>query len=175
MTEPEPEPVPVADPTWKRDFPYEASAEEDVTRREFARYLVLGAGTMAAANVGIAIWTQLRSINTGEPRAIVDLAAVDIGSTYLFHYPGNDDPAILVRLTDTEVVAFSQKCTHLGCVVYYEPGDEPDGGRWHCPCHEGNFEARTGSVISGPPTRPLGRIDLEVRADGTIWALGRHT
>ncbi len=168
------EPVPVA-PPWKRDFPYEAQSEEEVTRREFARYLVLGAGTMAAANVGIAIWTQLRSINTGEPRAIVDLAAVDIGSTYLFRYPGNDDPAILVRLTDTEVVAFSQKCTHLGCVVYYEPGDEPDGGRWHCPCHEGNFEARTGSVISGPPTRPLGRIDLEVRADGTIWALGRHT
>ena len=41
------EPIPVADPTWKRDFPYEASAEEDVTRREFARYLVAGAGAMA--------------------------------------------------------------------------------------------------------------------------------
>ena len=76
------EPVPVA-PPWKRDFPYEAQSEEEVTRREFARYLVLGAGTMAAANVGIAIWPQLRSINTGEPRAIVDLAAVDIGSTYV--------------------------------------------------------------------------------------------
>ena len=39
----ETEPTPVADPTWKRDFPYEAVAEEDVTRREFARYLVAGA------------------------------------------------------------------------------------------------------------------------------------
>ena len=58
------EPIPVADPTWKRDFPYEASAEEDVTRREFARYLVAGAGAMAAGNVGLAIWTQLRTINT---------------------------------------------------------------------------------------------------------------
>ena len=56
-------------PIWKRDFPYEAVAEEEVTRREFARYLVLGTGTMAAANVGLAVWTQLRSINTGEPRA----------------------------------------------------------------------------------------------------------
>ena len=49
---------------WERDFPYEAAAEEEVTRREFTRYLVLGAGTMAAANVGLAAWTQLREINT---------------------------------------------------------------------------------------------------------------
>ena len=162
-------PVPVA-PPWKRDFPYEAQSEEEVTRREFARYLVLGAGTIAVANVGLAAWTQLRSINTGEPRAIVPLAEVAVGEPHLFRYPGDDDPAILVRLSDTDVVAFSQKCTHLGCVVYYQP----DEGRWHCPCHEGNFDAATGSVISGPPTRPLGRIDLEVRADGMIWALGRH-
>ena len=164
------EPVSVA-PPWKRDFPYEAQSEEEVTRREFARYLVLGAGTMAVANVGLAVWTQLRSINAGEPRAITELDAVDIGGTFLFRYPEHDDPAILVRLTDTDVVAFSQKCTHLGCVVFYEPNEQ----RWHCPCHEGNFEARTGSVISGPPTRPLGRIDIEVRADGMIWALGRQT
>jgi nitrite reductase/ring-hydroxylating ferredoxin subunit len=164
------EPVPVA-PPWKRDFPYEVLSEEEVTRREFARFLVLGAGTMAVANVGLAVWTELRSINAGEPRPIIELAAVEIGGTFLFHYPGDDDPAILVRLTDTEAVAFSQKCTHLGCVVYYEP----DAQRWHCPCHEGNFEVSTGAVISGPPTRPLGRIDLEVHDDGMIWALGRQT
>ncbi len=160
------EPVPVA-PPWKRDFPYEAQSEEEVTRREFARYLVLGAGTMAAANVGIAIWTQLRSINTGEPRAIVALDDVAVGTTHLFKYPTERDPAILVRLGDREVVAFSQKCTHLGCVVYYEAAEH----RWHCPCHEGNFDARTGAVLSGPPPRPLGRIDVEIRND-TIWALG---
>ena len=162
--------VPVA-PPWKRDFPYQAISEEEVTRREFARYLVLGAGTIAVANVGIAAWTQLRTINSGEPRAIIPLADVAVGEPHLFRYPEDDDPAILVRLSDTEVVAFSQKCTHLGCVVYYEPDKE----RWHCPCHEGNFEARTGNVISGPPTRPLGRIELEVRGDGMIWALGRQT
>jgi Rieske Fe-S protein len=154
-------------PIWQQDFPYEAAAEEEVTRREFARYLVAGAGVMAAGNVGIAIWTQLRSINTGEPRAIVALEDVPVGETYLFRYPGDADPAILLRTADQEVVAFSQKCTHLGCVVFYEA----DEGRWHCPCHEGNFAANTGAVLSGPPTRPLGRIDVEIR-DATIWALG---
>ena len=159
-----------AEPIWKRDFPYEAAAEEEVTRREFAKYLVLGAGSMAVANVGLAAWTQLRTINVGEPRPIIDLADVAAGDTHLFRYPTESDPAVLLRVDEATVVAFSQKCTHLGCVVYYE--GEHD--RWHCPCHEGNFEVMTGDVISGPPTRPLGRIDVEVRDDGKIWALGRR-
>ncbi len=158
-----------ATPIWKRDFPYQAADEDEVTRREFARYLVLGAGAIAAGNVGLAAWTQLRTINTGSPRPIVALDAVSVGATYLFDYPTGSDPAILLRLGDLDVVAFSQKCTHLGCVVFYESAEE----RWHCPCHEGNFETRTGDVISGPPTRPLGRIEVEVRDDGMIWALGR--
>jgi Rieske Fe-S protein len=154
-------------PTWKRDFPYEAAGEEEVTRRDFARYLVAGAGVMAAGNVGLAIWTQMRTVNTGEPRPIVALDQVEVGDTYLFRYPGKDDPAVLLRLGNRDVVAFSQKCTHLGCVVFYQS----DQRRWHCPCHEGNFETRSGAVISGPPTRALGRIDVEVRDDGKIWAI----
>ena len=123
---------------------------------------------MAAANVGLAAWTQLRSINRGEPRAIVPLDEVEVGGTYLFTYPAEDDPAILLRIDDRTVVAFSQKCTHLGCVVYWVA----EAGQWHCPCHEGNFDGVTGDVVSGPPPRPLGRIDVEVRDDGQIWALG---
>jgi Rieske Fe-S protein len=160
---------PVPTPIWKRDFPYEAAAEEEVTRREFARYLVLGTGALAAGNLGLAAWTQLRTINQGEPRPVVALDEVAIGGTYLFRYPTDADPAVLLRVDADRVVAFSQKCTHLGCVVYFEA----ERDRWHCPCHEGNFEALTGDVISGPPVRPLGRIDVEVRNDGMIWALGR--
>ena len=154
-------------PVWQRDFPYEAAAEDEVTRREFARYLVGAAGVMAAGNVGLAAWTQLRRINSGQPRRIVALEDVAVGDTHLFRYPEEQDPAILLRLAEQEVVAFSQKCTHLGCVVYFEAEED----RWHCPCHEGNFAPRTGAVLSGPPPRPLGRIDVEIR-DGAIWALG---
>jgi Rieske Fe-S protein len=157
-------------PIWKRDFPYQAGAEEEVTRREFARYLVLGAGAMALGNVGLAAWTELRSINTGKPQPIIELAAVPVGKTYLFSYPSDADPAVLLRLAEREVVAFSQQCTHLGCVVYYQSEEN----RWHCPCHDGNFETVTGAVISGPPPRPLGRIEVEIRDDGMIWAVGKE-
>lgn len=154
-------------PVWQRDFPYQAALEDEVTRREFARFLALGSVTMAAGTVGFALWTQLRSVNTGSPRPIVSLGRVPVGDTFLFNYPGPHDPAILLRLSEHEVVGFSQKCTHLGCVVYYESEED----RWHCPCHEGNFDTRTGAVLSGPPPRPLGRIELDIR-DETIWALG---
>ena len=124
---------------------------------------------MAAANVGLAMWTQLRSINIGEPRSIVALAEVAIGDSYLFRYPSERDPAVLMRLGESEVVSFSQKCTHLGCVVFYQTDEQ----RWHCPCHNGNFDTRTGAVLSGPPPRPLGRINVEIRDDVQIWALGK--
>ncbi|MFN8035433.1 MAG: ubiquinol-cytochrome c reductase iron-sulfur subunit [Acidimicrobiia bacterium] len=155
------------EPLWRTDFPYEAAAEDEITRREFARYLGLGSVALAAGTVGIAAWTQLRTINTGSPRPIVALADIPVGGTYLFSYPTEDDPAIVLRTSETQLYAFSQKCTHLGCVVFYQESEQ----RWHCPCHEGNFDARTGAVISGPPPRPLGRIDVEIRGD-TVWALG---
>ena len=76
------------------------------------------------------------------------------------------DQRVWIVREEEGIYAIFAKCTHLGCVVYYQP----DSGEMECPCHEGHFDADTGAVISGPPQRPLGRIDVEVR-DGTVWAL----
>jgi Rieske Fe-S protein len=155
------------EPRWRADFPLTSAGEDEVTRRQFVRYLVLASGGFAAANVGVALWSSLRSINEGAPRPIVELDQVPQGSAHLFSYPDAGDPAILVHLPGGSLRAFSQKCTHLGCVVYYSP----DRGEMECPCHEGHFDASTGAVLAGPPQRGLGRIDVDVR-DGTVWALG---
>ena len=161
--------LPGEPPLWRTDFPITSAGEDDVTRREFVRYLVLASGTFAAGSVGVALWSSLRSINTGEPRPIIALTDVAEGSAHLFRYPTDSDPAILVHLPGGELRAFSQKCTHLGCVVYYKLDSE----KMECPCHEGVFDAVSGDVISGPPQRPLGRIDVEVRG-GTVWAVANH-
>lgn len=155
------------EPVWRRDFPIAAAGEERVTRREFARYLALASGAFAAGTVGVAAWGSARRVPTGDPVRIVALEDVPVGGTHLFHYPHEEEPAILVRLGEDEVVAWSQHCTHLGCVVYYEP----EHGELECPCHEGFFDVRTGAVTAGPPERPLPRIALEVR-DGDVWAVG---
>jgi len=148
-------------------FPVASAEEEDVTRREFVRYLVLASGAFATANIGIAAWSSTRIVNVGEPRPIVALEDIPENGSYLFRYPTKDDPAILVRLSDGELHAFSQKCTHLGCVVIFEAAEE----EFYCPCHEGFFDASTGGAIAGPPDRPLGRILVEDR-EGMVWALG---
>jgi Rieske Fe-S protein len=155
------------EPVWRQDFPLTSAGEDAVTRREFVRYLVLASGGFAAGGVGVALWSSLRSINHGEPRPIVALADVPENTAHLFRYPTHDDPAILVHLPGGDLRAFSQQCTHLGCVVYWSA----EKGEMECPCHEGVFDAHNGDVISGPPQRPLGRIDVEVR-NGTVWALG---
>lgn len=155
------------EPVWRRDFPIASAGEERVTRREFARYLALASGAFAAGTVGVAAWASARPVPLGEPQRVVALDEVPVGGTYLFHYPDDEEPAILVRLGEDELVAWSQHCTHLGCVVYYEPEIE----ELECPCHEGFFDVRTGDVVAGPPERPLPRIVLEVR-DGDVWAVG---
>ena len=156
-------------PVWRVDFPITSAGEDEVTRRAFVRYLVLASGGFAAGSVGIALWSSLRSVNEGEPRQIVALDRVPEGESHLFRYPTDADPAILVHLPGGELRAFSQKCTHLGCVVYYKAGSH----EMECPCHEGRFDAGSGEVLGGPPQRPLGRIDVEVR-DGTVWALANR-
>src|SRR5262245_34645283 len=92
--------TPMADatvPKWRADFPFTSEGEDEVTRREFARYLVLASAGFAAGSVGVAAWTSLRSINRGEPQAIVAASAVAENAAFLFRYPTERDPAILVR------------------------------------------------------------------------------
>lgn len=156
------------DPIWRQDFPITSAGEDEVTRREFVRYMVLASGGFAVGNVGVALWSSVREIPVGDPRPIAALDAVPEGSAHIFKFPSNADPAILLHLPGGELRAYSQKCTHLGCVVYYAP----EAGELECPCHEGFFDADTGAVISGPPQRPLGGIEIEVR-DGTVWAIGQ--
>lgn len=156
-----------AEPVWRRDFPYSSEGEEAVTRREFTRYLVFASGAFAAGNVAVAGWALARDVPAGEPSRIVALDDVPVGGTHLFRYPHSNEPAILVRTGDDEVVAWSQKCTHLGCVVYFSEEKQ----LLECPCHEGFFDVRTGRVVAGPPERPLPRIALEIR-DGEVWATG---
>ncbi|MNY41095.1 Arsenite oxidase subunit AioB precursor [compost metagenome] len=72
----------------------------------------------------------------------------------------------MIRHEDGTFDAFSQKCTHLGCSVFYSE----HGDKLECPCHEGFFDCKSGDVLAGPPQRPLPRIELEV-ANGTVYAV----
>ncbi len=65
--------------------------------------------------------------------------------------------AWLRRNSDTEFIAFSVNCTHLGCPVRWLS----EADLFMCPCHGGVFYAN-GRVASGPPGRPLSRYTVRV-------------
>jgi nitrite reductase/ring-hydroxylating ferredoxin subunit len=67
--------------------------------------------------------------------------------------------AWLVRRSSGELVAFDPRCTHAQCAY-----DWTDQASFACLCHKGFFRI-DGSVISGPPPRPLDRF--RVRATGS--------
>lgn len=75
-------------------------------------------------------------------------------------------PAIVIN-TEDGLRAYSAVCTHFACIVTWEPENK----RIACPCHEGFFDPRDGSVISGPPPEPLEAIPI-FSQDGTLFIGG---
>lgn len=70
----------------------------------------------------------------------------------------------VVKGKDGGYDVFDPHCTHLGCPYHWDA----DRGAFVCPCHEGVF-AMDGSVVSGPPPRPLDHWEWKLD-DGTLLA-----
>lgn len=62
--------------------------------------------------------------------------------------------------------AYNGRCTHLGCGYTFDA----DNKRFHCPCHHGLFDLKTGEVLGGPPPRALDTLTVKVE-DGDVYVL----
>jgi len=155
-------------PAWRQDFPIDWPQDLYVERRDFMKFMVLtsAAFTMGQLWIGVQNWYRKRTAQPPVQR-IASVDEVAVGGSIGFTYPNEFEPCLLVRLTTSEFVAFGQKSTHLSCAVIPRPTE----GSFHCPCHEGRFDLRTGVPTAGPPRRPLTRIVLELRGQD-IFAVG---
>ncbi|HEY8548924.1 MAG TPA: Rieske 2Fe-2S domain-containing protein [Vicinamibacterales bacterium] len=159
---------PDAQPAWRQDFPIDWPQDHYVERRDFMKFLVLTSFAFMVGQFWIAGQNWLRRRRGELPiRRVASLAEIPVGGSLVFGYPGEHDNCVLVRLGERELVAYSQKCTHLSCAVIPQPSE----GVLHCPCHEGYFDLRSGRPTAGPPSRPLPRILLELRGQ-EIYATG---
>jgi len=150
---------------WTEEFSVQAAEDKFVLRRQFAKFLALTSFGMLAGNVWIWVKSLAVRLDQHYPRTPVALATeIPVGGVKLFNYPGPDDICILVRPAENTFVAYSQKCTHLSCAVYYSNRNK----RIECPCHEGYFSVADGRVLQGPPTRPLPKVELERQGDQLI-------
>jgi len=155
-------------PRWRQDFAIDWPEDNYIARRDFAKFLVLTSGAFVAGQAWIAARSLVRDKNAPPPRVkIGTLSTLPPGSVAMFAYPQPHDPCLLIHMRSGELLAYSQKCTHLSCAVV----PKLDEGVLHCPCHEGYFDMVTGRNIAGPPPRPLPIIELEVAGDD-IFAVG---
>jgi Rieske Fe-S protein len=158
---------PSSAPLWQDEFSVFTADERYVNRRQFTKFLTLTSLAMFVGN----LWVLARSIFHREPaypaQAVAAAGEIPVGGVKVFSYPTASDPCILVRTADHAYAAYSQKCTHLSCAVYYEH----EHNRLACPCHLGYFSIADGAVLQGPPQRALPKVRLENRA-GQLVATG---
>ncbi|MGZ3441141.1 MAG: QcrA and Rieske domain-containing protein, partial [Polyangia bacterium] len=76
---------------------------------------------------------------------------------------GAPNPMTVVRLDANTVIAMNSTCTHAGCTVAWNPGNND----FECPCHGSTFSS-TGAVQVGPATIPLKSYPVVVNADSVV-------
>ncbi len=76
---------------------------------------------------------------------------------------------IVIANLDGEFVAFQNECTHRG-----GPLGEGllENGVVECPFHAGQFNVRTGAVVSPPPTEPIKTYPVRVEGEDIKVAAG---
>ncbi|MCL4309461.1 MAG: ubiquinol-cytochrome c reductase iron-sulfur subunit [Actinomycetota bacterium] len=138
----------------------------EVTRRRFLSIFfgigsALGLGAFAAPLIRY-VYPVLKG-TVYEKQKIAAVADVT-GDGVRFDY--QDIPSMLIQKKDKSYAAFSLVCTHLGCIVKWEPQNFD----FHCPCHGGKFN-ENGKNIAGPPPKPLTEWNITQEA-GQIFVNG---
>ena len=153
-------------PLWRDEFSVYTADERYVNRRQFTKFLTLTSFGMTVGNMWILAKSALHRQASFPRVAVAALDEIPVRGVKTFSYPAADDPCILIRTAADNFVAYSQKCTHLSCAVYYEKRQN----RLECPCHQGFFSIADGSVLQGPPQRPLPRVALQ-KDGGQLFAI----
>ena len=129
-------------------------------RREFlSTGWKVGAALIAAAGAWTT-WDLLKPrVGAGFAAEVKTVAPDAVPANTVLEIP--EARAYLTKVND-EVVALSEKCTHLGCRVPFCDSS----GQFECPCH-GTVFNRAGDPVTGPAPRGMDRYAVEV-VDGII-------
>lgn len=133
-----------------------------VTRRSFLDRLLALGFVSTAASILYPVWRYII------PPAAAEPATDSVIAGKAAEFPPNTGalvkfgtkPAILVRTSDGQFRAFTAVCTHLECTVQYKP----ETSQIWCACHNGLYDL-SGSVVSGPPPRPLEAFKVNLRGE----------
>jgi len=134
----------------------------EIERRQFLSRMWMAGGALIAAAGAWTSWDLLQPLPTsgfgGKIRSILPSSVPEKGVVEV--------PAARSYLTrvNGEVVAISEKCTHLGCRVPFCESS----GQFECPCH-GTVFNRAGDYVAGPAPRGMDTYPTEVGDDGLLY------
>lgn len=131
-------------------------------RRSFLNYLL---GTSVGATLVAIAYPILKFVI---PPEIIEAAQTSVVAGKVNELPVNsgkifkfgNKPGLIIHTADGQFKALSATCTHLDCIVQYQP----DQKRIWCACHNGVYNL-SGQNVSGPPPRPLDEYVVNVRGD----------
>ena len=73
------------------------------------------------------------------------------------------------RVDETTVTAFTNVCTHQGCLL--QVVDRQEGPAYACPCHGSHFDVTSGKPFGGPARKALMDYDAAVVDDRIVVKL----
>jgi Rieske Fe-S protein len=141
-------------------------ADNQQSRRRWITYLLGTSLGAAAISFLYPILRYLVPPVTSEPSLSeieLDVKASSIPNNSGRIVPFAGKPVILFRTATGELKALTATCTHLACTVQYR-AERSD--IW-CACHNGVYDTN-GTNISGPPPRPLTKLEVAVRGDKVV-------
>ena len=132
---------------------FDTDGAEQLSRRGLNKFLTLGG---LAAAVGAAGTLTDGCSKTYPAILVAHVGDIPVGGWKIFSYPADVNPCILLRPEENKYLAYSRICTHTSCPVFYRP----EQNLIVCQCHGGVYSVADGSVLAGPPPRPLPKIAL---------------
>jgi nitrite reductase/ring-hydroxylating ferredoxin subunit len=140
----------------------------ELTRREFLKVVRAVAAVLGLTAVGGPVAAYFYPADLREQPAEAVLVGPEselpVGSSKTV--PFGRYPALVIN-TPSGLRAYSAVCTHFACLVTYDASVQ----KITCPCHAGFFDPEDGSVLSGPPPRPLAGLRVQ-NVNGQIYIEG---
>lgn len=140
-----------------------------ISRRDFVKLMTIAGGGIIGTVIGIPglIYLLDPALKTQEGEVWISLGPVEnfeIGKPTLVTFvrsrvngwekTTNSYGVFVLRKSASEIVVFSNLCTHLYCRVNWVE----EKHAFVCPCHDAAFDIN-GNVLGGPPPRPLDRYE----------------
>ncbi len=148
---------------------FDANSNESIGKKDRRTVLkrLLGIGVIGwLVSIAYPIFRYLIPPPTGEANiSTLQVGTVDdVWEEPYKIFPFGKKPGILFKDANGDYRALSATCTHLACIVQYQADDH---FIW-CACHNAKF-GENGTIISGPPPRPLEEFTVNVTSNGEIW------